>query len=819
MNDRPLRPLLGALVFSAACTLAFAATNPNSLAALRAQAEKGNAIAQYNLGLVYADPAEPAYDLVQAHVWLSRAEAQGSRSRDLERVAELLTPAQLRAAEAQIGDAPSVTITPLADEAPDLSITVAAPEPRQATIIRADPELRKRLAIAESALAVKERDLAKLREEVEAQTQREALNGSPNAVAEIEFLRSQLASSTSDVIALREELATVRSAQTTTQQSRETLAARLSQTETEIASLRSQATDLDSLQTDLTSTEAKLTANAQQLEAAQSQIQSLKEEIANSWKTQGHLQSQVAESQQAHDTARGELDTLKITREVQAQELANARAQTQQIQQTAATQAANLNAEIAQLRAQLASVPTLPSVDPTRIERVQTLESQLAASHQAHTAAQSEVAALSRARDAQTNDLANAQARLKELQLIDTEQTLSLGHITTLESQVAQSAQTQRQLQQALDHSQTQTRELTAELATNRVNLAKAKIESRPFIDPAELTLAREQLAATAQQRDELQAVIAARNGSERTQIAARETELSDLREQLSNQSGEAENLRQQVAAAAVETQVLQTAQTEIGRLRAELATAQESAAARIESSPTVTADTEANQEKLATTLRAFAAIEAQLRTTRQKLAGAERSTTTDAASIASLETQLAALQPTLVTAQFAAENAQTEASDVSTTLQETRLQLAASQAQLDRSSREFAVSQASNADQFRTAEFLAAKNADLSTQVRLTQEQYAEASRELADIRTRYALSVTNAVTATPNNRAIPSRPTPVLSDSVRTHTVTSGDSLSRIAKQYLGDEERWPEIVAANRASLNSANGVRIGMVLQIP
>lgn len=50
--------------------------------------------------------------------------------------------------------------------------------------------------------------------------------------------------------------------------------------------------------------------------------------------------------------------------------------------------------------------------------------------------------------------------------------------------------------------------------------------------------------------------------------------------------------------------------------------------------------------------------------------------------------------------------------------------------------------------------------------------------------------------------------------------HTVVSGDNLSLIAKQYLGDANRWREIYEANKATIGeNPSAIRVGMMLKIP
>jgi len=72
-----------------------------ALMEFRVLAEQGDAIAQYNLGLMYANGRGVPRDYVQARMWLNLAAAQGNelarKARDI--VAKKMTPAQL--AEAQ----------------------------------------------------------------------------------------------------------------------------------------------------------------------------------------------------------------------------------------------------------------------------------------------------------------------------------------------------------------------------------------------------------------------------------------------------------------------------------------------------------------------------------------------------------------------------------------------------------------------------------------------------------------------------------------------------------------------------------------------
>jgi nucleoid-associated protein YgaU len=51
-----------------------------------------------------------------------------------------------------------------------------------------------------------------------------------------------------------------------------------------------------------------------------------------------------------------------------------------------------------------------------------------------------------------------------------------------------------------------------------------------------------------------------------------------------------------------------------------------------------------------------------------------------------------------------------------------------------------------------------------------------------------------------------------------LRTYTVQSGDTLSGIAQQQLGDASRWPEIFLLNR-SIRHPDRISPGQVLILP
>lgn len=56
-------------------------------------------------------------------------------------------------------------------------------------------------------------------------------------------------------------------------------------------------------------------------------------------------------------------------------------------------------------------------------------------------------------------------------------------------------------------------------------------------------------------------------------------------------------------------------------------------------------------------------------------------------------------------------------------------------------------------------------------------------------------------------------------VSGEALTHTVVSGDSLSKIAAAYYGDMSYYEQIFEANRDKLSSADNIKVGQVLILP
>ena len=94
---------LSAALLAVVLAAPFAFTQESAeVASLRAKAERGNGIAQYNLGLAYLAGRGVPTDPVEAFVWLSLARDNGARGRDLDNLTAGLDRDTLAAAQARL---------------------------------------------------------------------------------------------------------------------------------------------------------------------------------------------------------------------------------------------------------------------------------------------------------------------------------------------------------------------------------------------------------------------------------------------------------------------------------------------------------------------------------------------------------------------------------------------------------------------------------------------------------------------------------------------------------------------------------------------
>lgn len=261
------------------------AASADEVASLRQKATDGNFVAQYNLGLIYADPQEASYDRLEAYVWLMIAAENGTTGRALTTLVEQLTPAELAEGKRRLDErrpnvfmrprpativrpAPVVTPTPVpavptinVDQSPasaPASANTEALRTAQAELERLRGELATQQARATQAASQAEplRDeVVRIQTELDSlirqlQEARDELARTSAASNELATLRPQLDQWRENAVAARAELERLRNSQSSASDSqlrtaaaeKEALSASLAQERSRIEALTSQAT-------------------------------------------------------------------------------------------------------------------------------------------------------------------------------------------------------------------------------------------------------------------------------------------------------------------------------------------------------------------------------------------------------------------------------------------------------------------------------------------------------------------------------------------------------------------------------------------------
>ena len=185
--------LLGASLSVPALLLA----QDNDLASLRAKAEKGNAIAQYNLGLAYAEGRGIAADPVEAYVWLSLAMENGARGNALNTLVATLDAATIATAKQKLAEHHSAAgATPAPTPAIEMPAPSAAVPAADAPVSADAKKLSAELAQAWKEAESLKSELAKAKETAPAteqlRQQRDSLSAKlGEVVAELASLRTE----------------------------------------------------------------------------------------------------------------------------------------------------------------------------------------------------------------------------------------------------------------------------------------------------------------------------------------------------------------------------------------------------------------------------------------------------------------------------------------------------------------------------------------------------------------------------------------------------------------------------------------------------
>lgn len=556
MHPKPFRRLVLAGLFTALCSLAPAVTSPADLASLRAKAENGNAIAQYNLGLIYADTREPAHEPAEAYLWLTLAAEAGATGRALSSLMELLTPTERTEGDRRLAARRAATTTaaparsPLITSAPlpageNATVQIAALEASKRQLSdelsrarqenealrvgsTATAEFRQHVAIAESALATKDREIATLRERLT------LLENSPTASLPDPAITAALQSRVAELTA---RLATTELALT---ESRPETAATLNTARAQIATRDAR---IAQLARDLAASSDHRVASAEataQAAEARRLLATRETALADARAQITQLETRLTSAVEQNSSSAVATQEAAALREQLTLATAEA-AETRRI-------LASREAALAEARAQIAQLET-------RDTRLAELTAQLTTAHQVTEKQtdqlnflRAQLAELVGARDealARADAPAEPSAALTELQ---TKLDNSLRAYGVQQREL-------RQLQTNLADRETLSSELDAELARTRADLANARADLAAL--SPDLTAAQDRaetaLAATAAVNAEVEALrlqLDAARATAATQersLALTATTATELASAITAAQAEADRLREEL--------------------------------------------------------------------------------------------------------------------------------------------------------------------------------------------------------------------------------------------------------------------------------
>jgi len=513
---KTLRLFAALLVVALLTTPAFPQES-SEVAALLAKARKGNGIAQYNLGLAYAEGKGVAADPVEAYVWLSLARENGARGRALDNLMGTLDKdsveqAQRRLTErkAELGVRTSspvnvrTTTAPVAKEsAPAVKAPVPAETPAPAAPPTADsPAERATLAAEITALRAERERLIGISagHEKAARAATEANQALQEQTRAAEAKAAELARSTDT---MKGELARARLALTAAQKAAKPAAAD-----------NSASAELDATQKELERTKLALAASLAAPKPA-SDTAALDQKNRELQAALAELEASRTFGRQVEDTLNKVNDDKARVAAAAAAELAEARAFGSQVENTLnkvsdqktalesslraaeaardsyAKEYATANAQLAELKSARPAAPAAPAY-PDLSGRVATLEAALTTT---------------------STSLAQAQAALAAKPSAPAYPDLS-GKVTELEAKVSSLTQS----------SEASLRNVSRELEVTKASLAKANdsLAAKPAA-PAYPDL--------------------------RPRVSELETRLASTEKSLADQSAEADHAKQEVAA------------------------------------------------------------------------------------------------------------------------------------------------------------------------------------------------------------------------------------------------------------------------------
>jgi chromosome segregation ATPase len=390
------RPFQVALAGAALAATALAQTETD-IRSLRTKAQRGNAVAQYNLGLAYLEGRGIGADPVEAYVWLSLARENGARGRALDNLIATLDNPTLEAARQQLterrttlglrapasGTVPNAT--PSAESGP-AGVSNTLPGAPNAPLVATAPT-----QTSADASAALQHQLN------EATADKRALSGEvASAWKEVDDLKARLA-------ALIAEVDHAKQAATAAEADKKQLSAEVASAWKEADALKARLAAAENVKptVDTTALEQKareLQATSSELDSARRATAQLTADLAAANEARAGLERQLNSAQSAAVDAGRRQDELQVR-------LADATADADQAKQEAeaARQAlaakpaapgypdlsgrvAVLEAALAAAQQSLAAKPVAPAYPDLR-QRVGELESQLAEARRPQTPA------------------------------------------------------------------------------------------------------------------------------------------------------------------------------------------------------------------------------------------------------------------------------------------------------------------------------------------------------------------------------------------------------------------------------------------------
>ncbi len=640
--------LLAAALFLSMLGPVAPAQESSEVSALRAKAEKGNGIAQYNLGLAYAEGRGIAADPIEAFVWLSLARENGARGRALDNVVASLDKASFEAAQQRLAERKGTAVV----KAAPAPVTRTAPAPKQ-TPVAVTPEARPTPPASEPAPVAPAVDLDALAAE-----KKQLSSEVAQALKEIEGLKAELAEAKTqtapDLMRLRQE--------------RDTLSTKLTELSTETATLRN---DRDRLQTvaaqaekdahsageaaraaqeSARASETRIGELVRNAEAAATELARAKQSLAAleqaprpasdsavlEQKTR-ELQSVTSELEASRAFGRKVEDTLnqvndQKTRELQAAaaELEASRNFGRQVEDTLN----KVNDQKAALEQKLAAAQSAASETGRQTEGLKAATSQLAAMQAELTQAKADLAEQSRKANGQieslNTQLADSQQKLAEAQSrVASSGQQTAAQLKARETELAQLRTSQGELTSRLQQLTEEKSALEKKLATKDAGAARLReLESS-------LAAASQRAEAGEADRGRLQKEVAGLN----EKLAARpsapaypdlsgrvselESQLAGVRDTVSNTTKAADALKAQLLER--DTQ-LQAAQSDVQLLGQKLKQADIAMNQAQESSSALQA--EADKLRTRPAAPAYPDLSGKVTELETKLAAAEKATT-----------------------------------------------------------------------------------------------------------------------------------------------------------------------------------------------